>query len=100
MFWTNLRDPEFTDTFLGIFLPCICRSVRRTAAVLNAPVPGSHPIWNTPLTGHTIDRTTPPSTRKAAPFVAEESGLHTNVTSAATSSGFAKRFNSDVGRIV
>ena len=21
MFWTNLRDPEFTDTFLDIFLP-------------------------------------------------------------------------------
>src|SRR5271166_6346570 len=80
--------------------PCICRSVRRKAAVLNtALVPGSHSIWNTPLTGYTIDRTTPPSTRKAAPFVAEESGLHTNVTSAATSSGLAKRFNSDVGRM-
>jgi hypothetical protein len=21
MFWTNLRDPEFADTFLDIFLP-------------------------------------------------------------------------------
>src|SRR5271167_4263313 len=31
--------------------------------------------------------------------VAEESELHTNVTSAATSSGLAKRFNSDVGRM-
>src|SRR5580658_9800125 len=49
---------------------------------------------------HTIERTTPPSTRNAAPFVAEESGLHTKVTSAATSAGVAKRFNSDVERMV
>ena len=38
-----------------------------------------------------IDRTTPPSTRSAAPFVADDSGLATNTTSAATSSGVAKR---------
>jgi hypothetical protein len=49
---------------------------------------------------HTIDRTTPPFTRTAALFVAKESGLHTNVTSAATSSGAANRFNSDVRRMV
>src|SRR5271167_2311395 len=31
--------------------PRICRSARRKAAVLNtALVPGSHSIWNTPLT--------------------------------------------------
>src|SRR5205807_8065285 len=32
-----------------------------------------------------IERTTPPSARKAAPFVADESGLATNATSAARS---------------
>src|SRR6266550_4353231 len=47
-----------------------------------------------------IERTTPPSARKAAPFVADESGLATNATSAATSSGVAKRFRSEVGRAV
>src|SRR4029077_7224797 len=47
-----------------------------------------------------IERTTPPSARKAAPFVADESGLATNATSAATSSGVAKRFRSEVARAV
>src|SRR4029077_14096165 len=47
-----------------------------------------------------IERTTPPSARKAAPFVADESGLATNATRAATSSGVAKRFSSEVGRAV
>jgi hypothetical protein len=47
-----------------------------------------------------IDRTTPPSAREAAPFVADESRLATNATSAATSSGVAKRFRSEVGRAV
>src|SRR6476619_8652185 len=47
-----------------------------------------------------IERTTPPSARKAAPFVADESGLATNATNAATSSGVAKRFSSEVGRAV
>src|SRR5439155_25370936 len=47
-----------------------------------------------------IERTTPPSARKAAPFVADESGLATNATNAATSSGVAKRFRSEVGRAV
>jgi hypothetical protein len=32
MFWTNLRDPEFADTFFGIFFPCTYRLVRRKAA--------------------------------------------------------------------
>src|SRR2546427_7158229 len=47
-----------------------------------------------------IERTTPPSARKAAPFVADESGLATNATSAATSSGVAKRCSSELGRAV
>src|SRR5580765_5114158 len=47
-----------------------------------------------------IERTTPPSARKAAPFVADESGLATNATSAATSSGAAKRLRSEVGLAV
>src|SRR6266478_1569677 len=42
--------------------------------------------------------TTPPSTRTAAPFVAEESSLATKVTIAATSSTVAKRFSKDEGR--
>src|SRR6266536_5842792 len=44
-----------------------------------------------------IDPTTPSSTRNAAPFVAEESGLATNATSAATSSVLAKHCNSEPG---
>ena len=44
-----------------------------------------------------IERTTPPSTRKAAPFVAEESGLATKVTIAATSSVVSKRCRSELG---
>ncbi len=43
-------------------------------------------------------RITPPSTRRAAPVVAEASGLATYATSEATSSGVAKRLISDVGR--
>src|SRR5436309_14709303 len=46
------------------------------------------------------ERTTPASARKAAPFVADESGLATNATSAATSSGVAKRLRSEVGLAV
>src|ERR1700761_5636319 len=42
--------------------------------------------------------TTPPSPRNAAPLVAADNGLATNVTMAATSSGVANRFKSDVGR--
>lgn len=40
-----------------------------------------------------MDRTTPPSTRSAAPFVAEARGLHTLATIDATSSGLVKRFS-------
>ena len=47
-----------------------------------------------------IDPTTPPSIRNAAPFVAEESGLATNATSAATSSVLAKRCNNEPGLTV
>jgi hypothetical protein len=46
---------------------------------------------------HAIERTTPPSTRRAAPFIAEASGLQTKATAAATSSGVAKALN-DGGR--
>src|SRR5881296_2251085 len=42
--------------------------------------------------------TTPPSTRSAAPVVADASGLATYATIDATSSGIAKRFSNDVGR--
>jgi hypothetical protein len=38
-----------------------------------------------------IERTTPPSTRRAAPLIADASGLETNATSTATSSGVANR---------
>jgi hypothetical protein len=44
-----------------------------------------------------IERTAPPSTRSAAPFVAEESGLAMNVTTAATSSVEAKRLSKELG---
>src|SRR5260370_42401398 len=47
-----------------------------------------------------IDPTTPPSTRNAAPFVAEESGLATNATSAATSSLLANPRKSQPGLTV
>src|SRR4029077_13072945 len=47
-----------------------------------------------------IELTMPPSARKAAPFVADESGLATKVTNAAISSGVAKRCSSEVGRAV
>ena len=42
--------------------------------------------------------TTPPSARNAAPLVADDNGLQTKATSAATSSTRAKRFSSDEGR--
>ena len=48
---------------------------------------------------HKIDRTTPPSARRAAPLVAADSGLHTKATRVATSSGVVKRFSRDVGRM-
>ena len=44
-----------------------------------------------------IDRTTPPSARRAAPFVPEESGLATNATMAATSSGALEAFQQGTG---
>src|SRR5580704_8497792 len=47
---------------------------------------------------HPIERTTPPSTRRAAPFVPEAHGLETYTTIAAISSGDSKRFKSDDGR--
>src|SRR5438105_8798142 len=47
-----------------------------------------------------IERTTPPSARNAAPLVAEESGLATNATMAATSSVVAKRCKSELGLTV
>jgi len=43
-------------------------------------------------------RTTPPSTRSAAPFVAADNGLHTYTTRLATSSVVAKRCNNELGR--
>ena len=42
----------------------------------------------------------PPSTRSAAPLVADDAGLATYVTIAATSSGVANRCSKDVGRAV
>ena len=47
--------------------------------------------------GQTALFTTPPSTRSAAPVVAEDSGLATYATREATSSGLAKRLISEVG---
>ena len=47
---------------------------------------------------YTMDRTTPPSTRSAAPLVAEARTLQTYTTIAATSSGVANRFNNEEGR--
>src|SRR6185437_2971408 len=49
---------------------------------------------------HRMERTTPPSTRRAAPLVAEDSGLAMNVTSAATSSVVPNRLSSELGRTV
>jgi hypothetical protein len=47
-----------------------------------------------------MERSTPPSTRNAVPLIADESGLATNVTSAATSSVVANRCKSELGRVV
>ena len=47
-----------------------------------------------------IERITPPSTRSAAPLVAEKSGLAMNVTIEATSSVEAKRLSNELGRTV
>src|SRR5438105_13711090 len=79
-----------------------CFHDRRSDRTLLAAIA---PSWDSVLlllreTTQRIERTTPPSARKAAPFVADESGLATNATSAATSSGVAKRFRSEVGRAV
>ena len=41
---------------------------------------------------------TPPSARSAAPLVADDNGLHTKATSAATSSTRAKRLSNEEGR--
>jgi hypothetical protein len=50
------------------------------------------------LAAQTIAWTIPPSTRKAAPLVADASGLHTQTIMFATSSTVANRFKSEVGR--
>src|SRR5207244_6857195 len=60
----------------------------------------SHEVSPFSLADQMIERTTPPSTRSAVPFVAEESGLATNATNAATSSAVANRLRSEVGRTV
>src|SRR5437016_5190267 len=49
---------------------------------------------------HIIERTTPPSARSAAAFVAEDVGLATIAARVATASGVANRLNSELGRIV
>ena len=79
-----------------------CFHDRRSDRTLLAAIA---PSWDSVLlllreTTQRIERTTPPSARKAAPFVADETGLATNATSAATSSGVAKRCSSEVGRAV
>ena len=51
-------------------------------------------------TSHKIERTTPPSARNAAPFVAEHSGLQRNATNAPISLGSIMRFSKDVGRML
>ena len=50
---------------------------------------GQEKGWFRIITPYRIERRTPPSARKAAPLVAEESGLAPNATMAATSSGVA-----------
>src|ERR1700740_545389 len=49
---------------------------------------------------HTIERITPPSTRNAAPFTAEDNGLAMYFTREATSSVEAKRLSNELGRMV
>jgi hypothetical protein len=49
---------------------------------------------------HAIARTTPPSTRSAAPVVADAGTLQTYVIIAATSSGVANRCSTEEGRAV
>src|SRR5712671_8236399 len=44
--------------------------------------------------------TTPPSTRRAAPLMAEAAGLQTKVTNRATSSGVSKRLSNELGRML
>src|SRR3569623_2874283 len=51
-------------------------------------------------TGQAIDRTTPPSTRKAAPVVADACVLHTYATIAATSAVAVMRLITELGRAV
>ena len=58
----------------------------------------AHERSSTPPLIHTIERTTPPSTRRAAPLVAEATGLQTYATIDATSSGVANRLSKEDGR--
>src|SRR5258705_13914350 len=48
----------------------------------------------------TIDLTTPPSTRNAAPFMDEARGLHMNATKSPISLGWLNRLSKDEGRAV
>src|ERR1700692_2071017 len=52
------------------------------------------------IDAHRIARTTPPSTRRADPVVAEARGLDRYTIMVATSSMVANLFNRDVGRMV
>src|SRR5438128_9023434 len=73
----------FVSYFSSYGLIVIGRATRRTETRVHRISPFQR-----------IERTTPPSTRNAAPLVAEESGLATNATRAATSSVVAKRCKS------
>ena len=81
-----------------------CASSLKAQRVRRAPQnrPGTSsrraPFCANSLKVYTIARITPPSARSAAPLVADDRGLQTKATSAATSSTRAKRFSSDEGR--
>src|SRR5262245_20684790 len=68
----------------------------RTTGLTTCDITVANPTVFTPAQNALL--TTPPSTRSAAPVVADASGLATYATSDATSSGFANRLISDVGR--
>jgi hypothetical protein len=70
-----------------------------STAVRPANTAESNAQWNQ-FIFQTIERTTPPSTRNAAPLVAAESGLATIATSTSTSSVVVKRCNYGPGRAV
>ena len=123
---TEVCDPQIAQIFTGYFF-CIpftasvrpglkawpllrirCSLIGFTSAILPSfsvalfsfEICANRDRWNLWIKAavQNGERTTPPSTRRAAPLVAALNGLQINITMAATSSGVANRFSSEVGR--